>query len=44
MGGHNARPLDGWLPESKAFWQNGMLLNEVVGMAVYPLVYRSAAE
>lgn len=44
MGGHNARPLDGWLPESKAFWQNGLLLNEVVGMAVYPLVYRSANE
>ncbi len=44
MGGHNARPLDGWLPESKAFWQNGLLLNEVVGMAVYPLVYRSSNE
>lgn len=44
MGGHNARPLNGWLPESKAFWQNGLLLNEVVGMAVYPLVYRSANE
>ena len=42
LGGHNARPLNGWLPESKAFWQNGLLLNEVVGMAVYPLVYRSA--
>lgn len=44
LGGHNARPLNGWLPESKAFWQNGLLLNEVVGMAVYPLVYRSANE
>ena len=44
MGGHNARPLNGWLPESKSFWQNGLLLNEVVGMAVYPLVYRSANE
>ncbi len=44
MGGHNARPLNGWLPESKAFWQNGLLLNEVVGMAVYPLVYRSTNE
>ena len=42
MGVPNGRPLNGWLPEAKAFWQNGMLLNEVVGMAVYPLVYRSA--
>ena len=42
MGVPNGRPLNGWLPEAKAFWQNGMLLNEVVGMAIYPLVYRSA--
>ena len=42
MGVPNGRPLNGWLPEAKAFWQNGMLLNEVVGMVVYPLVYRSA--
>lgn len=44
MGVVNERPLNGWLPEAKAFWQNGMLLNEVVGMAVYPLVYRSATD
>lgn len=40
MGGPNGRPLGGWLPEAKAFWQNGMLLNEAVGRLVYPLVYR----
>ncbi|MCW8155256.1 YdcF family protein [Stutzerimonas stutzeri] len=44
MGVPNGRPLNGWLPEAKAFWQNGMLLNEVVGMAVYPLVYSGVAE
>ncbi|OCX93513.1 MAG: hypothetical protein BFD77_12190 [Pseudomonas sp. CO183] len=44
MGVSNGRPLHGWLPEAKAFWQNGMLLNEVVGMAVYPLVYGGVAE
>lgn len=42
VGVPNGRPLGGWLPEVKAYWQNGMLLNEIVGMAVYPLVYRSA--
>ncbi len=41
MGVPNGRPLNGWLPEAKAYWQNGMLLNEIAGMAVYPLVYRS---
>ncbi|EXF42822.1 transmembrane protein [Pseudomonas sp. BAY1663] len=44
MGAHNARPLGGWLPEAKAFWQNGMLLNEAVGMLVYPLVYGAGGE
>jgi uncharacterized SAM-binding protein YcdF (DUF218 family) len=44
MGVPNGRPFNGWLPEAKAFWQNGMLLNEVVGMAVYPLVYSGVAE
>lgn len=34
------RPLDGWLPESRAVWQNGMLLNEAIGLLAYPLVYR----
>ena len=36
----NARPLGGWLPESKAVWQSGQLLNEVFGSLVYPLLYR----
>jgi len=44
MGVPNGRPLNGWLPEAKAFWQNGMLINEIVGMAVYPLVYDGATE
>lgn len=39
LGVPTARPLDGWLPEAKAFWQNGMLLNEAVGRLVYPLAY-----
>ncbi|PAU64379.1 hypothetical protein BZL41_10255 [Pseudomonas sp. PIC25] len=39
LGVPNARPLGGWLPESKAVWQNGMLLNEAVGQLVYPLFY-----
>ena len=29
MGVPNGRPLNGWLPEAKAYWQNGMLLNEI---------------
>jgi uncharacterized SAM-binding protein YcdF (DUF218 family) len=36
----NARPLGGWLPESKAVWQSGQLLNEAFGRLVYPLLYR----
>ncbi|RJG12109.1 YdcF family protein [Pseudomonas cavernicola] len=40
LGVPNARPLGGWLPESKAVWQSGMLLNEAVGLLAYPLVYR----
>jgi len=40
LGVPNGRPLGGWLPESKAVWQSGMLLNEAVGLLVYPLVYR----
>jgi len=44
MGVPNGRPFGGWLPEAKAVWQNGMLLNEAVGMLVYPLLYDSASE
>ncbi|MES2819383.1 MAG: YdcF family protein [Pseudomonadota bacterium] len=39
MGVPNGRPLGGWLPESKALWQNGMLLNEALGQLLYPLAY-----
>ncbi|WP_342245981.1 YdcF family protein [Pseudomonas sp. OTU5201] len=39
LGVPNGRPLGGWLPESKAVWQSGMLLNEVVGLLAYPLAY-----
>ncbi|WP_137888501.1 YdcF family protein [Pseudomonas sp. 2FE] len=40
IGVPNARPLGGWLPESKAIWQSGMLLNEALGLFAYPLAYR----
>ncbi len=40
LGVPNERPVGGWLPESKALWQNTRLLNEALGMAVYPLIYR----
>lgn len=43
LGVPNGRPFGGWLPESKAIWQNGTLLNEAVGQLVYPLVYRGDA-
>jgi uncharacterized SAM-binding protein YcdF (DUF218 family) len=39
LGVPNGRPLGGWLPESKSVWQNGMLLNEAVGLVAYPLAY-----
>lgn len=44
LGVPNGRPLGGWMPEAKAIWQNGMLLNEAVGMLVYPLVYDGEAD
>ena len=40
LGVPNERPLGGWLPESKALWQSTRLLNEAIGLAVYPLLYR----
>lgn len=40
LGVANARPLGGWLPEGKAFWQSTRLLNEALGQVVYPLLYR----
>lgn len=35
----NARVFGGWLPESRAIWQSGQLLNEAAGLLVYPWVY-----
>lgn len=40
LGVANARPLGGWLPESQALWQSGLLLNEALGRLLYPLLYR----
>ncbi len=37
----NGRPLNGWLPESKAMWQNTALLNEALGAALYRLTYNA---
>lgn len=39
LGVPNGRPMGGWLPEGKAFWQSTLLLNEVIGALAYPLVY-----
>jgi uncharacterized SAM-binding protein YcdF (DUF218 family) len=36
----NARPFGGWMPESKAVWQSGQLLNEAAGLVGYRLFYR----
>ncbi len=35
----NGRPLNGWLPEGKAMWQNTALLNEAIGAVLYRLSY-----
>lgn len=40
LGVDNARPFNGWLPESKAVWESGQLFNEVAGLVAYPLFYR----
>lgn len=39
LSGANGRPLNGWLPESKAIWQNTALLNEAIGSFIYRLSY-----
>jgi uncharacterized SAM-binding protein YcdF (DUF218 family) len=39
LGVANGRPAGGWLPESKALWQSSLLLNEALGLLVYPLAY-----
>ncbi len=41
LGGANNRPLNGWLPESKAMWHNTALLNEALGSFMYKLNYRA---
>ena len=41
LSGPNGRPLNGWLPESKAMWQNTALLNEALGAALYRLAYNA---
>ncbi|MDH1262487.1 YdcF family protein [Pseudomonas sp. GD03944] len=38
LGVPNGRPFGGWLPEGKALWQSGLLLNEVIGLALYPVL------
>lgn len=40
LGGDNAEPLGGWMPEFKAIWRSGQLLNEAVGQIGYSLFYR----
>lgn len=39
LGVSNGHPAGGWLPESKALWQSGLLLNEAIGLLIYPLAY-----
>jgi uncharacterized SAM-binding protein YcdF (DUF218 family) len=35
----SGRPLGGWMPDAKAFWQSGQLLNEAIGQVGYRLFY-----
>ncbi|MDH1631275.1 YdcF family protein [Pseudomonas mosselii] len=39
LGRDHARPFAGLLPESRAMWQGGQLLNEAVGLLGYRLFY-----
>lgn len=39
MGIDHGRPFGGWLPDNKAFWQNGQLFNEAAGLIGYRLFY-----
>lgn len=41
LSGHNNRPLNGWMPESKALWLNTALFNEAIGALLYRLSYRA---
>nr|WP_180204481.1 YdcF family protein [Pseudomonas sp. SbOxS1]NYU04425.1 YdcF family protein [Pseudomonas sp. SbOxS1] len=36
----NAEPLGGWMPEFRAIWRSGQLLNEAAGQIGYSLFYR----
>jgi uncharacterized SAM-binding protein YcdF (DUF218 family) len=40
LGGSSDEPLGGWMPEFKAIWRSGQLLNEAVGQVAYSLFYR----
>lgn len=39
LGVDHGRPAAGLLPESKALWQSSLLLNEALGLLLYPLAY-----
>jgi uncharacterized SAM-binding protein YcdF (DUF218 family) len=39
LGRDHARPFGGLLPESRAIWQSGQLLNEAVGQVGYRVFY-----
>ncbi|PWB34395.1 hypothetical protein DCO48_06760 [Pseudomonas sp. SDI] len=39
LGKDHGRPFGGWMPENKALWQSGQLLNELVGLIGYRLFY-----
>jgi len=43
LGTPSGRPAGGWLPESKAVWQNGLMLNEAIGLLAYRLFYWGSA-
>lgn len=40
IGTDDAVPMGGWLPEGRAIWQSGQLLNEAIGLVGYRLFYR----
>ncbi|MFV3411935.1 YdcF family protein [Pseudomonas nitroreducens] len=40
LGTDDEVPLGGWLPEGRAIWQSGQLLNEAIGLVGYRLFYR----
>ncbi|WP_408599060.1 YdcF family protein [Pseudomonas sp. PLMAX] len=40
LGVDNAEPLGGWMPEFKAVWRSGQLMNEAAGQIAYRLFYR----